>query len=132
MPVLTEETICRAAFVKDRQVVAARMLVSFADPIGNAVRWQRVPVPVQQATGRCSSEVNQSAVARHTQSAKAALLFANDTLITTQGALDAIGMARGFSWQIKLRPRIRMNRLHPLTGVGESRTEAIYTDADCH
>ena len=131
MPVLAEEAICRATGVKDRQVVATRVLAALTDPIGDAVRRQGITVPMQKAASGCSGKVSQFAVAHHTQSAKAAFLFANNTLIAAQSALDAIDMARWFSWQVKLRARICMNRFDMRTGGRESSAEAIDTDANC-
>ena len=84
MPVLAEEAIGGAAGVKHSQVVVADLSVAFANPIGDAVGGQRIAVPVEQATGRGSGEVNEPSIFSQPQSAEAAFAVAETALIAAQ------------------------------------------------
>ena len=105
------------------------MFVPLAHPIGDAVRWQRIAVPLQKTAPGRSSEVCQFSLVHEPQSAEAAVSFTNDTAVAAQSAPDASGIARWFGWQIKLGPRISMDRLYSRTRRAEARAQAVDADA---
>jgi hypothetical protein len=47
MPVLAKQAIRGAAGIIDGQVMEIRMMVTFTYPVGDAVGWQRITVPMQ-------------------------------------------------------------------------------------
>jgi len=130
MPVLAEEAIGCATGIKDGQVVVSWVFTAFAHPIGDAVCWQRVAIPMQETACGSPSEVHELALPHRTQATVSALPFTNDALVTAQSALDAIRMARRLGWQIKGGSGIGMDRLYPRARGGESRAQAVGTDAN--
>ena len=75
VPVLAEEAVGSTASVEDGQVVASWVLAAFANPIGHAVGWQGIPVPVQEAALQRSGQMDEFACPDRAQAAKAALPF---------------------------------------------------------
>lgn len=47
MPILAEKAVGSTTGVKDCQVVITWMVAPFANPIGDAVSGQRIPIPMQ-------------------------------------------------------------------------------------
>lgn len=111
MPVLAEETVRRAASVKYRQVVVSGMLIPLADPIGYAIRRQRIAVPSEKTTIWCSCKVSQSSIAHYSQPAKTAFTLADNAFVTAQNTLYAVRITRRFNRKTEFLPRFDVSRL---------------------
>ena len=81
MPVLAEQTVSGAAFVKDSQVMVSILLAAITYPVRDTVGRQRISVPVQKAALRRSRNMIKPVIVNFSQTAESAFALRDAAFI---------------------------------------------------